>query len=85
VRDGRWRTLDSRALHNAVTGLSEHYNAVLSDHLTRMLGTGWEARERGPGRSTAWEIAGVPQELMGGDPTVESAFATLMNDLIAQT
>lgn len=64
VRDRKWRTLDSRALHNAVTGLSEHYNAVLSDHLARMLGTAWEARERGPGRSTAWEIAGVPQELM---------------------
>ena len=64
VRDGRWRTLDSRALHGAVTGLSEHYNAVLSDHLARLLATRWEARERGPGRSTAWEIAGVPQELM---------------------
>lgn len=64
VRDGKWRTLDSRALHNAVTGLSEHYNAVLSDHLARVLGAGWEARERGPGRSTAWEIAGIPQELM---------------------
>ncbi len=64
VRDGKWRTLDSRALHNAVTGLSEHYNAVLSDHLVQVLGAGWEARERGPGRSTAWEIAAVPQELM---------------------
>lgn len=64
VRDGKWRTLDSRALHNAVTGLSEHYNAVLSDHLARSLAARWEARERGPGRSTAWEIAGVPQELM---------------------
>lgn len=64
VRDGKWRTLDSRALHSAVTGLSEHYNAVLADQLTRALGVGWEARERGPGRSTAWEITGVPQELM---------------------
>ncbi|UOQ56364.1 relaxase domain-containing protein [Leucobacter allii] len=64
VRDGKWRTLDSRALHNAVTGLSEHYNAVLSDHLARALEAKWEARERGPGRSTAWEIADVPQELM---------------------
>lgn len=64
VQDGKWRTLDSRALHNAVTGLSEHYNAVLSDHLARSLAARWEARERGPGRSTAWEIAGVPQQLM---------------------
>ncbi len=33
VHDAKWRTLDSRALHGAVTGLSEHYNALLSDHL----------------------------------------------------
>ncbi|MFI8631231.1 MobF family relaxase [Microbacterium sp. NPDC077663] len=64
VSDGKWRTLDSRALHAALTGLSEHYNAVLSDHLTWALGVGWEARERGQGRSTAWEIAEVSQELM---------------------
>ncbi len=64
AHDGKWRTLDSRAIHAAVTGLSEHYNAVLSDHLTQILGVAWEARERGAGRSTAWEIAGVPQELM---------------------
>lgn len=64
VRDGKWRTLDSRALHAAVTGLSEHYNAVLADRVTQVLGVGWEARERGVGRSTAWEITGVSQELM---------------------
>lgn len=62
--DGKWRTLDSRALHQAVTGLSEHYNALLSDAITRTVGVGWEARERGAGRSTAWEIAGVRQEVM---------------------
>lgn len=64
VRDGKWRTLDSRALHGAVTGLSEHYNAVLSDHLAMLLGVEWEARDRGTGRSTAWEISGVPKDLM---------------------
>ena len=64
VRDGKWRTLDSRALHAAVTGLSEHYNAVLSDLITALLGVGWEPRERGTGRSTAWEITGVSQGLM---------------------
>ena len=64
AHDGKWRTLDSRALHAAVTGLSEHYNAVLSDHLAAILGIGWESRERGTGRSTSWEITGVLQELM---------------------
>ena len=64
VHDGKWRTLDSRALHAAVTGLSEHYNAVLSDHLTRLLDVSWEEREREAGRMPRWEVAGVPQPLM---------------------
>lgn len=64
VHDGKWRTLDSRALHAAVTGLSEHYNAVLSDHLTRLLDVSWEKRERETGRMPRWEAAGVPQVLM---------------------
>ncbi|WP_433674243.1 MobF family relaxase [Microbacterium gorillae] len=52
VYDGKWRTLDSRALHAAVTGLSEHYNAVLSDHLTRLIAVSWEERERD------WQLIG---------------------------
>lgn len=88
VRDGRWRTLDSRALHNAVTGLSEYYNAVLSDHLVRNLATKWEPRERGPGRSTAWEIAGVPQELMDAYSSrtrdIEEAKDRLVDEYVAK-
>lgn len=88
VRDGKWRTLDSRALHNAVTGLSEHYNALLSDHLVRALAAKWEARERGPGRSTAWEIAGVPQELMDAFSSrtrdIEDAKERLVEEYVAK-
>ncbi len=65
AHDGGWRTLDSRALHHAVVALSEHYNAVLADRLTNTLGIGWERRKRGPDRSPQWEIAGVPDELLG--------------------
>lgn len=64
AHDGQWRTLDSRALHHAVVALSEHYNAVLTDRLTNTFGVAWERRERGPDRSTQWEIAGVPDELL---------------------
>ncbi|MFE5291156.1 MobF family relaxase [Isoptericola sp. NPDC056618] len=64
AHDGKWRTLDSRALHHAVVALSEHYNAVLADRLTNTFGIGWERRDRGPDRSTQWEIAGVPDELL---------------------
>nr|WP_274518461.1 MobF family relaxase [Bifidobacterium psychraerophilum] len=64
VQDGKWRTLDGRPMHRAVVAISEMYNAVLADHLTRTFGIGWEARERGRDRNPAWEITGVPDELI---------------------
>nr|WP_267884913.1 MobF family relaxase [Jiangella alkaliphila] len=63
-RDGQWRTLDGRPMHAAVVALSEHYNAVLADTLTRDLGVEWEQRDRGRDRNPAWEIAGVGDELI---------------------
>ncbi|WP_188893451.1 MobF family relaxase [Microlunatus endophyticus] len=62
--DGKWRSLDGRPMHQAVVAISEHYNALLADHLTRSLGLGWEQRERGRDRNPAWEIVGVPDELI---------------------
>ncbi|MFS2282061.1 MobF family relaxase [Microbacterium sp. OR21] len=64
VQDGRWRTLAGRPMHSAVVAVSELYNAALADRLTRTLGLGWEARERGRDRNPAWEIQGVPDELV---------------------
>jgi conjugative relaxase-like TrwC/TraI family protein len=62
--DGKWRTLDSRALHKATVALSETYNAYLSDHTARMLGVGWQPVDRGADRRTGWEIAGVSTLLL---------------------
>ena len=62
--DGKWRALDGRPMHQAVVAISEHYNAVLADRMTRTLGVGWEQRERGRDRNPAWEIVGVPDELI---------------------
>ena len=64
TEDGRWRSLDGRPLHAAVVGLSEHYNAVLADRLTRLFGIEWEQRARGPERTSAWELASVPDDLI---------------------
>ncbi|TWE13064.1 conjugative relaxase-like TrwC/TraI family protein [Rudaeicoccus suwonensis] len=62
--DGKWRALDGRPMHQAVVAISEHYNAVLADRMTRTLGVGWAQRERGRDRNPAWEIVGVPDELI---------------------
>lgn len=62
--DHRWRSLDGRPIHAAVTAISAYYNAVLADRLTGTFGLGWELRARGPERNPQWEIAGVPDELI---------------------
>lgn len=64
VRDGRWRTLAGRPLHQATVALSEHYNAVLADHLARDLSLTWERRDRGERRNPAFELSIVPEALI---------------------
>ncbi len=46
VLDGKWRSLDGRPMHEAVVALSELYEALFADELTRSLGVQWERRER---------------------------------------
>jgi conjugative relaxase-like TrwC/TraI family protein len=62
--DGRWRTLDSRGLFASVVAVSEHYNAVLADNLTRSFGLEWQRRDRGANRNPGFELAGVSEELI---------------------
>jgi conjugative relaxase-like TrwC/TraI family protein len=64
VSDGRWRTLDSRAIFQARSALSSMHQGVLSDLLTERLGVGWEARDRRHSERARWEIAGMPEGLM---------------------
>ncbi|KAB7743103.1 relaxase domain-containing protein [Nostocoides sp. F2B08] len=64
VDDGRWRSLDGRPMHAAVVAISEHYNAVLADRITRLFGIEWEQRDRGEDRNPAWELAAVPELLV---------------------
>ena len=64
VSDGKWRTLDSRAIFKATTTLSELHQGVLSDLLTAALGLGWEARGRRHSAKPRYEITGVAESLM---------------------
>ena len=61
--DGRWRTLDSRAIHRATVAMSERYDNLLADRITDRLGLAWEYRERGPQRNPGYELAAVPPKL----------------------
>lgn len=62
--DGQWRTLDSRALHHAVVAVSEVYDNLLGDHLAARLPVTWERRDRGPRRTPAFELHGLPDRLL---------------------
>lgn len=62
--DGRWRSLDSRALHAATVAVSEHYNAILADRITGRFGIGWETRLRGKDRNPSWELIAVSDTMV---------------------
>lgn len=62
--DGRWRSLDGNPMYEANVPISEHYNAVLADRMTRLFGIEWEQRDRGTERNGAWELAPVPESLV---------------------
>ena len=62
--DGRWRSLDGRPVFSSRTGLSEHYNALLADRLSRDIGVDWEMRQRGAEKNPRWEIVGVGDDLI---------------------
>lgn len=64
VLDGRWRSLDGRPMHAAITALSPYYDALLADRLTGIFGFDWEPRVRGDNMHPHAEITGVPESLV---------------------
>jgi conjugative relaxase-like TrwC/TraI family protein len=62
--DGQWKTLDGRVLFRSAVAMSEIHNVLLADGLARRLGVNWELRDRGEERNPAFEITGVPDDLL---------------------
>ena len=80
--DGRWRTLDSRGMFKATVALSEMYNGVLSDYLTRALGVGWGPGRRRHSATPKYEIEGVSEELREAFSRRSSAIEEATSKLI---
>lgn len=64
VLDSRWRSIDGRPMHAAITALSPYYDALLADRLTGIFGFSWEERVRGTNMHAHAEITGVPDDLV---------------------
>lgn len=62
--NGKWRSLDGRTLLEATVAVSELYDGLLADELTRRLGVRWQLRDRGARHNPALAIVGLPDELL---------------------
>lgn len=61
--DGRWRTIDGRALFSAGVSMSESYNARVVHAVAKAVGGTVTAVDAGRGRRPVYEIAGVNDTL----------------------
>nr|WP_241728233.1 MobF family relaxase [Dietzia maris] len=62
--DGRWRTLDSRAIHQMHQAISARYDAVLHDLITRRMGARFVAHYPHRDKAPIWEVAGIDRRLI---------------------
>ncbi|MEH6381915.1 MAG: MobF family relaxase, partial [Dietzia cercidiphylli] len=62
--DGRWLSLDSRAIHQMHQAISARYDAILHDLLTRRMGVEFQANYPHPDKAPIWEIAGIDRRLI---------------------
>jgi conjugative relaxase-like TrwC/TraI family protein len=84
VTDGRWRTLDSKALFRATVGMSALYNGILADELTADLGWAWTPEQRGRTTEPRWEVDGVPAPLREEFSQRTSVIEDATQHLVAQ-
>lgn len=62
--DGRWLSLDSRAIHQMHQAISARYDAILHDKLTRRMGVEFQAHYPHPAKAPIWEISGIDRRLI---------------------
>ncbi|USX47875.1 MobF family relaxase [Dietzia kunjamensis] len=62
--DGRWLSLDGRAVFQMHQAISARYDAILHDKMTRRMGVEFTAHHPQPGKAPIWEIAGIDRRLV---------------------
>lgn len=61
---GEWKSIDSRALHPAIAGASQHYNAELKRLLEKEMGLTFSAHQPDKTKQAIWELDGIPRALV---------------------
>jgi conjugative relaxase-like TrwC/TraI family protein len=87
--DGKWRSLDARALYRMTVAASETYNTAFESHLSAALGVTFTARpDTAGGREPVREITGVPSGMTEffsrRRAAIEHRYAALVREYRAQ-
>jgi conjugative relaxase-like TrwC/TraI family protein len=80
--DGRWRSIDAKALYAATVAVSEVYDCLIADAVHRDTGATWSLRNRGMRRSPAFEIDGVDDVLLAEFSTRATQVQASLRDLL---
>jgi conjugative relaxase-like TrwC/TraI family protein len=83
--DGKWRSLDARALYRMTVAVSEAYNTGFEAHLSARLGVTFTARpDTAGGREPVREITGVPVSMVAffsrRRAAIEARYAELLRE-----
>lgn len=82
--DGKWRTLDSRQLHQAAVSMSERYNSLIEQGMVEALGV-WFVDGVAPlGKRVVREIDGIPVEWLKGFSQRRAQVETGYEELVRQ-
>ena len=81
--DGRWRAVDGQVLFAAAVACSEIYDSTIADTLAARLPLRFGYRDRGPRRTPAFEIEGIPDPLLAAFSSRAQAIGTHLQDLVA--
>ncbi|GAA1718413.1 MobF family relaxase [Dietzia cercidiphylli] len=82
--DGRWLSLDSRAIHQMHQAISARYDAILHDKLTRQMGVEFEAHYPHRDKAPIWEIAGIDRRLIDAFSSRRTLARPVYDRLVAE-